>query len=229
MSISNASALQRIFFQKNNRFLALVISLILFFIGYPITENSAAAKLVLNLFFMLIVLSAVYEISDNLKPLFINLGLALLVIVLRWVHYFYAIELWVILGLCTNIFFWAYIAVYILKFILKHNIISYELIFAAIAVYLILGLAWASIYQVIEISHPHSFSIANPKTDSQNLSFQMWYFSMVTLTTLGYGDISPITMLARVFVILEAILGQFYLAILIASLVGRSIAQDTKS
>jgi len=53
----------------------------------------------------------------------------------------------------------------------------------------------------------------------------MWYFSMVTLTTLGYGDITPITMTARSFVILEAMTGQFYLAILIASLIGRRVAQ----
>ncbi|BCG62371.1 MAG: voltage-gated potassium channel [Methyloprofundus sp.] len=217
--------LQHIFFQKNNRFLVLVISLVLFFTCYPITENSTAAKLVMNLFFMLIVLSAVYAISDNLKPLLINFSLALLIIALRWIHYFYEVEVWVILELCTNILFWAYTSVYILKFILKHSIISSELIFAGIAVYFILGLAWASIYQLIEISHPHSFLIATLKTDSQNLSFHMWYFSMVTLTTLGYGDISPVTMSARVFVVLEAILGQFYLAILIASLVGRSIAQ----
>ncbi len=220
--------LQRIFFQKNNRFLVLVISLVLFFTCYPITENSAVAKLVMNLFFMLIILSAVYAISDNLKPLLINFSLAVLIIVLRWVHYFYEVEVWVILELCTNILFWAYTSVYILKFILKHNIISSELIFAAIAVYFILGLTWASIYQLIEISHPYSFSIATLETDSQNLSFQMWYFSMVTLTTLGYGDISPVTMSARVFVVLEAILGQFYLAILIASLVGRSIAQRSR-
>ena len=54
----------------------------------------------------------------------------------------------------------------------------------------------------------------------------MWYFSMVTLTTLGYGDISPVSMVARVFVVLEAIMGQFYIAVLIASLIGRGVAQE---
>ncbi|WP_419644457.1 potassium channel family protein [Thiolapillus sp.] len=56
--------------------------------------------------------------------------------------------------------------------------------------------------------------------------FQMWYFSMVTLTTLGYGDIVPVSMAARVFVVLEAILGQLYLAILISGLIGKGIAQN---
>ncbi|TXL13683.1 Ion channel, partial [Methylococcaceae bacterium HT4] len=103
--------------------------------------------------------------------------------------------------------------------------ITAELIYAAVAVYFIFGLAWASIYQVIEISNPSSFSMSNAEASTQNFIFQMWYFSMVSLTTLGYGDISPVTMTARVFVVLEAIMGQFYLAVLIASLIGRRIAQ----
>ena len=65
--------------------------------------------------------------------------------------------------------------------------------------------------------------MSNTEASEQHFIFQMWYFSMVTLTTLGYGDI---TMTARVFVVLEAIMGQFYIAILIANLIGRRIAQE---
>ena len=130
------------------------------------------------------------------------------------------------LELCTNVIFLAYIAVHLLKFILNQHIITPELIYAAISGYFMFGLAWAFIYQLIDFNNQNSFSISNAVTSQQDMLFQMWYFSMVTLTTLGYGDISPVTMTARVFVVLESVLGQFYLAILIASLIGRRIAQD---
>lgn len=222
----NHALLRIIFFKKNNRFLVLLISLILFFAIYPIVENYLIATLVLNLFFMLIIFSGVIAISDTRRPLLISLGLALLALVFRWTHYFYPFDLWNILEHCSNTLFWAYIAIRILKFILSQNIITAELIYAALSVYFIFGLAWASMYQVLEISSPDSFSMSNADASSQNFIFQMWYFSMVTLTTLGYGDIAPITMTARVFVVLEAIMGQFYLAVLIANLVGRRIAQE---
>ena len=215
----NHSLLRIIFFKKNNRFL------VLFFAIYPIVENSLVATLVLNLFFMLIIFSGVIAISDTRRPLLISLGLALLAVVFRWTHYFYQFDLWLILEHSSNTLFWTYIAVRMLKFILSQSNITAELIYAAVAVYFIFGLAWASIYQVIEISNPSSFSMSNAEASTQNFIFQMWYFSMVTLTTLGYGDISPVTMTARVFVVLEAIMRQFYLAVLIASLIGRRIAQ----
>lgn len=117
-------------------------------------------------------------------------------------------------------------AVRILKYIFSQNIITAEMIYAAVAVFFIFSLAWASIYQVTEFSNSHVFAMSNNDASAQNFIFQMWYFSMVTLTTLGYGDIFPIAMTAVVFVALEVILGPFYIAVLIANLIGRRIAQD---
>ncbi len=216
-----------IFFQRSNRFLMLLISLILFFACYPMVENSIIAKLILNAFFMLIIFSGVLAISDTRMPFIASLCLALLTVAFRWTHYFYQVDILSILEHGISILFWTYIAAHMLKFILDQSIITAELIYAALAVYFIFGLAWASIYHVIEISNPHSFSMSNAEASTQDFIFQMWYFSMVTLTTLGYGDIEPINMTARVFVVLEAIMGQFYLAVLIANLVGRRIAQET--
>ena len=216
-------------FYKHNRFLILTASLVFFFACYPLVENTTIALFVLNLLFKLILFSAIFAISGTLKPLIVSLSLALLIIALDFLYQYEHLKFWELSELYITVFFWSYIATHILKFILKQQVINSELIFAAIAVYLILGIIWASIYQVIELSHPHSFAVANPEIVNYDLSFQMWYFSMVTLTTLGYGDIAPVTMFSRVFVVLEAIFGQLYLAILIASLVGRSISNTRSS
>ena len=218
------SLIHIVFLERNNRFLVLLISLLLFFIIYPMLEQSVIARRVLNLFFLWILLSGVYAIANTRGPLIFSLALVVITTVLRWVDYFYQLNALSILEFSFNVILFVFIGVHILKFILRQRIITAELIYAGLSVYLIFGLAWASIYYVIDMLKPGSFILSNPDNPRQDF-FQMWYFSMVTLTTLGYGDIAPATMIARVFVVLEAIMGQFYLAILIASLVGRGVTQ----
>jgi len=189
-------------------------------------EQSIVATRVLNLCFLWILLSGVYAIVNTRGPLIFSLTLVVLTTVLRWAYYFYQLNSLSILEAIGNVILFAFIGVHILRFILRQRIITAELIYAGLSVYLIFGLAWASIYHVIDMWKPGAFILAKPDNPRQDF-FQMWYFSMVTLTTLGYGDIAPASMVARVFVVLEAIMGQFYLAILIASLVGRNIAQQS--
>ena len=217
-----------IFLERNNRFLVLLISLVLFFTIYPMLAQSVIAVRVLNLFFLWILLSGVYAIANTRGPLLFSLTLVAITTVLRWIYYFYQFNYLSILESMGNVILFMFIGVHILRFILRQRIITAELIYAGLSVYLIFGLAWASIYHIIDMWQPGSFILAKPDNPRQDF-FQMWYFSMVTLTTLGYGDIAPASMVARAFVVLEAIMGQFYLAILIASLVGRGITQKHDS
>jgi hypothetical protein len=89
----------------------------------------------------------------------------------------------------------------------------------AICFYLLLGMIWAMIYLLLMRAEPGSFS-GIVTTDWQESYLRMIYFSFITLTTLGYGDIAAALPVSRFFVYLEAIIGQFYLAILVASLIG---------
>ena len=93
-------------------------------------------------------------------------------------------------------------------------------ILGAICLYLLMGLIWAVLYTLIQLNIPDSFT----NIHNENLWFTLFpdfvYFSFVTITTLGFGDISPLLPTSRFLVYLEAIVGQFYLAILVASLVG---------
>ncbi|GIU15121.1 potassium channel family protein [Shewanella sp. MBTL60-007] len=94
----------------------------------------------------------------------------------------------------------------------------------SIALFLLLGLMWALVYLLILALSPNAFSGIEQSAWGQNFS-QMAYFSFVTLTTLGYGDISPNTPFAQVAVYMEAIAGVFYMAIVVASLVSAGLAQ----
>jgi hypothetical protein len=92
----------------------------------------------------------------------------------------------------------------------------------AVAVYLLIGLIWARLYQVVEVLSPGAFRI--PEGESINPAV-LNYFSFVTLATTGYGDITPINIVARNLCIIEAIVGQLYLVILISRLVSEASAQ----
>lgn len=93
-------------------------------------------------------------------------------------------------------------------------------ILGAICLYLLMGLIWAILFTLMQLSFVGSFQNLGDSTEWFTLFPDFIYFSFVTLTTLGFGDISPVQPVARFLVYLEAIVGQFYLAILVASLVG---------
>jgi len=101
--------------------------------------------------------------------------------------------------------------------------VSLETIYGAIVVYILIGLMWAFLYSLTEFIHPHSFTFATELALDHKKS--LFYFSFVTLTTLGYGDIAPLSGPAKSLAMLEAIAGQMYIAVLIARLVGTHISQ----
>ena len=99
-------------------------------------------------------------------------------------------------------------------------------IVGAICIYMMLGLIWAVLYLFLAEAVPGSFNGLSQSPWIENFNIAI-YFSFVTITTLGYGDISPVLPLARFLVLMEAITGVFYMAILVASLIGvRLSGQD---
>jgi uncharacterized membrane protein len=85
-----------------------------------------------------------------------------------------------------------------------------------------LGVIWAVVYTIVAMANPHAFSgIQAP--DGRGWDSGWLYFSFITMTTLGYGDVAPVSAIARTLAYLQAIFGQFYIAILVAGLVGAYI------
>ena len=98
----------------------------------------------------------------------------------------------------------------------------------AICVYLLLGVIWALMYSLLELAVPGSFAGFHTWSD-RGWDSEWLYFSFVTMTTLGYGDLLPISATARAMAYMQAVFGQFYIAILVAGLVGAFIAQKDTS
>jgi len=96
-------------------------------------------------------------------------------------------------------------------------------IVGAICIYLLIGIMWGLLYLFLAQTIPGAFNGLEQAVWYENFA-DVAYYSFVTLTTLGYGDISPVTPLARFLVYMEAIVGVFYMAILVASLIGARIS-----
>ena len=104
--------------------------------------------------------------------------------------------------------------------------ISRDTLCQAVSVYLLLGLIWAMAYALLEQLAPNSFHFTGEKDDTEPDRFERFLgFSFTTLTTLGYGNVAPATPRADALATLQAVVGQFYLAVVIARLVAVSVAQ----
>ncbi len=116
-----------------------------------------------------------------------------------------------------------FICIVILRRVFKHPVVMSGTVSAALVVYLIFGVMWAKAYWLVEHFYPDSFTgLSGP--GAIDVQRDLFYYSYVTLTTLGYGDINPVGPEARSLAITEAIVGQLYLVVMVAGLVGMRLA-----
>jgi hypothetical protein len=207
------------------RFFVLLMSLLLLPLVHPLISSLdlVGARILSNIFFSVMLFSSVYAISDNKRLFMIALILGIPVFGARWVIYFLGSSPGVIIAIHSVIvIFLVLVAGTMLSHVLKDEEVTGEKVSAAICVYLFIGLTWAFLFSLSYYLEPGSFHI-----EGADLSHFV-YYSFITLSTLGYGDITPLTPPARALSYVEAIAGQLYLTVLVARLVGLHIAHHNK-
>ena len=210
-----------------DRFRNLLIVLLLYVGMAPFLQDFIRLQLLIDVFISILFISIIIAVSEKKLQLYVLLALFVPVIGSTWwVHFDPDIRV-IVFDEISDIFFFGYAFILLLKFVLKQNRVNTDLIYAAVIGYLFIGVIWASAYSLLAHTYPASFSIDLAGATDSRLVFT--YFSLVTLTTLGYGDITPLTDRAYAFTILEAVIGQIYLTVLIARLVGLHIAHSTDS
>lgn len=112
--------------------------------------------------------------------------------------------------------------------ILQPGPVDLNKVTGALCVYLLIGIAWAELYHLLHGFDPGSFSGVEQQ-QGHALSWRFLYFSFVTLTTLGYGDVLPLTIYAQTLTVMETVIGQLYLAVLVAALVSAYLSDDRSS
>lgn len=202
---------------QNNRFVLLFANLVLLMTLAPLAQMAGLGTLPLLIMFALVLLFAVNAASDRKSHVIVAAVLAAPSIVLHWtgeLTRFSEAKIFADVTSMTLLFFTTGV---ILARIVRVRESNFNVISGAAAVYLLFALSWAVSYELIEILAPGSFSnLSAGGTESLN---QFLYYSLTTLTTLGYGDITPINPFARIWSTLEAVTGVLYVAVLVARLV----------
>ena len=194
------------------------------FIGPMI--DSPAVRLLTSLFFSLLMVAGVFAISRRpLVRCFAGLA-AFAAIALRWLTHIMptpAVRCWSSLALL--VFMVTLTVVLLVKVFMDDRPVTGNRIRGAIAAYLMFGVTWSILYGLIDQLLPQAFNLSagggnyNPETQES-----LVYFSFVTLTTLGYGDITPTHHISRMFAVMEALTGQLYPATLLARLVSLEVS-----
>jgi len=173
-----------------------------------------------------VVVAAIVVAADNQKHLRIGLllGVPALALILGSDLSSHEVFRW--LTFVAVLLLYLFIIGLLLKRIFKTQTVTLDTIGYALCTYLLLGLIWTLFYAPLVALNPTAFSQPIVQEGSSPVA-ALIYFSFVTLTTLGYGDISPVSEIARALAILEALTGTLFLAVLIARLIG-TYSRDKK-
>lgn len=204
----------------------LLGSLALTLLLNPFVESRHNLKWILTIMLLLVLLAAVRTVATRKRQYHLAVGLGLLAAVPQ-LGLLMDLPAWlesVRLFAMPVFLFWV-CALLLQDIVVRSHTVTAELILGAINVYLMVGIAFAFVFGLIGHLQPASFSGLAETGPGMVLPYL--YFSFVTLTTLGYGDITPLTSVGMTAAYVEAMFGQLYLAVLVARLVGLYITRQT--
>lgn len=201
------------------RYAWLLLVLVLFVVISPLVDLTPKADVILESLFTITIFAVVNAASGRRDHFNIALALAIPWILLDWWGVISNIDLYMIISDILFILLMFFTIYLILRHLLSIERTDGNILCGAVAVYLLIGITWAQIYGTMEALAPGSFAIRNPGAGADWAEFL--YFSLTTLTTLGLGDVTPLTNLAGVWSTLEAVCGSLYIAVLVARLVAR--------
>ena len=205
--------------QRNN-FSYLLVALLIFIVGAPIAYDLELISLpVLRvLSFSCLLAVGIWSLRGDGRLFFVGMSVAIAGIILNVLAFTSEIDALRIISLVALFAFLLLATVSAMRQVAVGHDLNPNRIVGAVCIYLLLGVMWSIAYLLVEFFQPGSFS-GLAELVSPSWSPDWVYYSFVTITTLGYGDITPVTETARSLSLAEAIVGQFYIAVVVASLV----------
>jgi ion channel len=213
-------AAERSFGLRRLSALELLVAIVVLLVSFPFLEKLSHGALIESILTTFVLVSAVLAIAGRRVLVIIAIILALPTLAARWIYYYRPDLLPSKVFLIGGIVFTLFVIVNLLRFVLTAQSVDIEVLSIAISAYLLLGLLWTFGYWLSEEMMPGAFAFNSASAkDTSILGFNGIYFSFVTLSTLGYGDITPVSGPARMLAAAESTTGLLYIAVLIARLV----------
>ncbi|MBN1911800.1 MAG: hypothetical protein JW818_18815 [Pirellulales bacterium] len=218
-----------------HRFSVLLVAMLMLIVATPVVEllepsiSTFGAHLALTVFSVVMLLSAVLAVCQRRLTAWLAFSLGGPSLILHLASLFERPVGSMAAMYVVDILFLTFVAVVLLYRLFEPRHVTFNVICASLCVYLLLGFVWANVYSLIALLQPGSFhyslASSNPAPFSMDGLAYPLYFSLVTMSTLGYGDIIPVSALARMLAATQAVTGQLYLVVLVARLVGLHISQ----
>jgi hypothetical protein len=194
----------------------LLASLVALLVVFPVIDEGLIGRGVFVVLSTVVVLSGAYAASMDRHRLATALLLAMPALASRWSQVFVPTTPIRAAALVTSLVFYVYTIVLVLQYVLRTDDVTPDEIFGAVSVYILVGLAWGMGFSFLELLAPGSiYSVKGALVPGDFL-----YFSFITLMTVGYGDMYPVSPVARSMAIVEAMVGIIFVAVLISRLVG---------
>jgi voltage-gated potassium channel len=213
------------------RFAIVLAASLLFAVAQPLLSGLFSDEGSFDVFLSLLIVAVLLLVFEEREHRRIALALGLLAFLGIWVGHGVggtAGRAWLVGSHLVAASFFAFALYGILRGILVKQA-SGDAIFGAVCGYILLGIIWSVLYSAAETASPGSFSVPSPQGAGVAAARPghgvLGYYSFITLATVGYGDVTPVTPLARTLAWMEAMTGQFYLAVLVAGLVGLKVTQ----
>ena len=193
--------------------LFLLLSLVFFLVlVHPLDEYGRIGEPVVLVLFSMILIAAAFELSDQQALRRVAVPLVACVILVRLgAHFYPTMRPLIIAHHVLSTVFLGFMSVALFAYLGRPGVITRGRLYASVSL-------WFSVYSLIEAIHAGSFVLMAPQATNVNRA-SLLYFSLITLTTVGYGDVLPATPTARGFAALEGVSGVLYLAITVARLV----------
>jgi len=213
------------------RYLNLLVVIVIMMILSPFVSRAPYLRMLNNIVLILVLLSVVYTVKKQKAAFIVGLLLGIPWVLAAWTHLIRPGTITPAIHALTSVVFDGYIIFVLFRHIIKAKKVTGDIIYGAVSVYFLLGIFYTSLYMFFDaVTQAPLFAYAG--TDTAVVSVEtskIFYFSFVTLTTLGYGDIRPISDVTRTFAVLEAMTGVLYSAALIGRLIGLYVAQSSRS
>jgi hypothetical protein len=201
-------------------------ALIVFFVAAPFVELFRNGLLLESSLMTLVLVSGVFAVGRSRRTLVLAIIFVTPALVARWLYHLRPDVIPVEIFLVSGLFFICFLILRFLAFILHAPRVNSEVLCAGMSNYFLLGLLWSFAYRLVAEIDPHAFAVTFNAIPSEPLvGFKSIYFSLITLSTVGYGDIVPVSNVARMLSAMEAMIGTLYITVFIARLVALYTSQ----